>query len=277
MSAARKTICRDHHKMLGPYLDGELDPATLMDIEDHVGACEPCREQVALLRAMRGTLKRVVKAAPPAGMRDRMLRAMQAEAARAPAPEPKPADRFFSLRNVVPVAAAAAFALVWGATANGPAVSREARVSADDMLADLVAEHSHPLPLDQTNPSAARNLEKYVGVPVHPARVEKTGAVFVGHRVLPLHQQRAAMLEYVVGGGDDARRVSVLVYDPQRIQVHGPELTPRAIGTARVQVGTVKGYSVAVAERNGVGYAIASDLDADRSAQLAVAAANEGD
>jgi hypothetical protein len=36
-----------------------------------------------------------------------------------------------------------------------------------------------------------------------------------------------------------------------------------------VQVGQAKGYSVAVMQRGGVGYALATDMDADRSAQFA--------
>jgi hypothetical protein len=44
---------------------------------------------------------------------------------------------------------------------------------------------------------------------------------------------------------------------------------PRPVGTAEVRVGREKGYSVAAAQRAGVGYIVAGDLDPDRSAQLA--------
>jgi hypothetical protein len=63
--------------------------------------------------------------------------------------------------------------------------------------------------------------------------------------------------------------VSVLVFDPSKIKVNDAELTPRAIGTAQVEVGTSRGYSIAVTQRGGVGYAVASDFDQDQSAQLA--------
>ena len=66
------------------------------------------------------------------------------------------------------------------------------------------------------------------------------------------------MLQYVVGTGDEARRVSVLVYDAQKIDVgtamSASNFAPRAVGTAEVQVGRAKGYSVAAAQREGVGY-----------------------
>jgi hypothetical protein len=79
------------------------------------------------------------------------------------------------------------------------------------------------------------------------------------------------MLQYVVGSGDGARRVSVYVYDAQKIQVGTANLAPRAIGTAEVRVGREKGYSVAATQHAGVGYLLATDLDPDRSAQLAAA------
>jgi hypothetical protein len=78
------------------------------------------------------------------------------------------------------------------------------------------------------------------------------------------------MIQYVVGSGHDERRLSVLVYDAQKMPEVGlANLAPRAIGTAEVRVGRERGYSVAATQRGGVGYLIASDLDPDQSAQLA--------
>ena len=45
-----------------------------------------------------------------------------------------------------------------------------------------------------------------------------------------------------------------------------------AVAAAQVRVGTSRGYTVAVTQRGGVGYAVASDLDADKSAQYAAMA-----
>lgn len=271
----RQAGCRENATYLGPYLDGELDTATQLQLEEHVSACDTCSERIELLRSSRETLKRTVKTAAPAGLRSRITTAMLAEQARADARAAAPAkaeSRVFTARVLVPIAAAAVLALVWGATQRNPATRTAMQ---DDLLADLVAEHSQPLPPEHTDPKDVRGLEKYVGVPVHPARFERSGVNFVGARVLPVHQQRAAMLQYVVGTGSDARRVSVLVYDPQKIQVHNDTLAPRSVGTAQLQVGRAKGYSVAVMERGGVGYAVATDLDSDRSAQFAAAGYEE--
>ena len=139
----------------------------------------------------------------------------------------------------------------------------------DDLLAELVAEHSQPLPPEVKQPQAVRGLERYVGVPVRPGSFERAGARLVGGRVVPLQSQRAAMLQYVVGTGDDARRVSVLVYDAQKIEGgHGESRSARGRhgrGAGRPREGLLgRGHAA-----GGVGYLVASDLDPDKSAQLA--------
>jgi anti-sigma factor RsiW len=264
--------CRDHARLLGSYLDGELGAAKLMEIDEHVGGCETCREEVHLLRAMRGSLKRVVRSASPTSLRDRIGNAMTAERARNEAEVPVvPAVAGLpTWRSLVPLATAAAIAIAWGGGARG--VERTAvSVAGADLLAEFVDEHRHPLPPDALSPREVRGLEQYVGFPVSPGNFERAGAHLVGGRVLSLMPaQRAAMIQYVVGSGDHERRLSVFVYDAQKIpEVGAANLAPRAVGTAEVRVGREKGYSVAAIQRAGVGYLIASDLDPDQSAELA--------
>jgi anti-sigma factor RsiW len=280
--------CRDRARALGSYLDGELEASKLIDIDEHVADCDSCREEVQLLRAMRGSLKRVVRTATPGGLRDRIGNAMLAERARDEAredaqdeaaaafvglgsPEALAASNRGSWKSMVPLATAAAIALAWGAATRGvPAPSGEAHAGfGDDLLAELVAEHSQPLPPEATNPQAVRGLERWVGIPVRPASFERGGAHLVGGRVMPWRLERAAILQYVVGTGEEARRVSVLVYDAQKIQVGTANLAPRAVGTAEVRVGREKGYSIAATERGGEGFLVASDLNPDETAQLA--------
>jgi len=282
--------CKGRASMLGSYLDGELEAAKLIELDEHVVACETCREEVQLLRATRGSLKRVVRTASPAGLRERIGAAMAAERVREDARADAATDvdatgaraplvSLASWRTMVPLATAAALALVWGAAtrSNGESRSTEARAGfGDDLLAEIVAEHSSPLPLEAKDPDAVRGLERYVGVPVRAASFEGGGlnARLVGARVVPLHgpgaTQRATMLQYVVQTGTETRRVSLFVYDAQKIRLgNTANLAPREVGTAEVRVGREKGYSVAATQRAGVGYVVAGDLDPDRSAQLA--------
>lgn len=273
--------CRDRARMLGTYLDGELEASKLLDIDEHVAVCDGCREEVQLLRAMRGSLKRVVRAAAPSGLRERIGNAMTGERVREEARTAEgeagaskvlpPVLGPSAWRTSVPLAVAAGIALMWGtATRAFQSPANEARAGfGDDLLAELVAEHSQPLPPEATNAQAVRGLERWVGVPVRPGSFERAGAHLVGGRVVPFRSQRAAMLQYVVGSGEDARRVSVFVYDAQKIQGGTANLAPRSVGAAEIRVGREKGYSVAATQRAGEGYLVASDLDPDETAQLA--------
>lgn len=271
--------CRDRARMLGTYLDGELEASKLLDIDEHIVACEGCREEVQLLRAMRGSLKRVVRSAAPSGLRDRIGNAMMGERVReeARAAESEASKGAMPVltpsawRTSVPLAVAAGIALMWGAATRAfqsPAIETHAGFG-DDLLAELVAEHSQPLPPEATNVQSVRALERWVGVPVRPASFERAGARLVGGRVVPFRSQRAAMLQYLVGSGEDVRRVSVFVYDAQKIQGGTANLAPRSVGSAEIRVGREKGYSVAATQRAGEGYLVASDLDPDETAQLA--------
>lgn len=147
--------CRDHARFLGAYLDGELEAAQLLDIEGHVSACDQCRERVALDRATRASLKRQMKLAEPTvgqmdGLRARALAAMTAEKARGDAREERTvANQGFGWRSMVPLASAAALALAFGAmgkeavTQGGNSDTVHAGFG-DDLLAELIAEHSRP-------------------------------------------------------------------------------------------------------------------------------------
>lgn len=286
--------CRKVAPLLPIHLDGELDNATTVEVEEHTAACANCREQLLFQQAVKRSLKRAVPAEAPSDAfrakllaklaqanvspaQDEIAKASEAEKA-AQVAEAAPvaveasskvvnlaARRPFSWGTVVPFAAAAAALFAWKFHVGGIRTAN----AADAPLDDIVAEHARPLPPDSHSPDEVRQLERYVGVPVRP-QVLGGSAKLVGGRVMPLHRERAAMLQYEVqrGGGQAPQRVSVFIYDPRRIQVDGSEFRPRAVGTAEVRVGHSNGYTVAVAEHHGVGYVLASDLDPDLSAQL---------
>ena len=138
---------------------------------------------------------------------------------------------------------------------------------ADD---DLIRSGGRALhPLRRSDPTEGQAPEQYVGVPLRTAGFQKrAGARFVGGRVLPVHHERAAMLQFEIVNGSDVRRASLFTYDPRKIRVNEEELVPRAMGTAEVRVAQANGYSVALTQRAGVGYMVVSDLDTERTAQL---------
>jgi anti-sigma factor RsiW len=293
-SPARDRHCKDS-RILGAYLDGELDASSLLDVEMHLSECEMCRERAEVDRATRQSLKRVVRAAPPPGglgaLRARAMTAMMAEHARTARADAalsgidalnliENRSKMLGWRTIVPLATAAAFALIWGAASRGPVADSglrsdqmRASLAGDDLLAQLVYQHSSPIPPQWTDPRDVRALDQYVGVPVRPMPFERRGAALIGASLFPIHQTHAAMLQYRIGTGAGQGRFSLFIVDPRNIQISGPGLTPRAVGTAEVRVGQENGYSVAVTQNRGVGYAVVSDNE-DRSAQI-VALATE--
>lgn len=308
MTMPGRTSCHDNARLVGVLLDGQLDAVQTLDVEEHVAACESCQERVELERAMRASVKRAVRegAAPKSeGLRERMMAAMQAEQARLEAiaegtdgedeeehgelspvsardadvvvlaPRPgKPARKgVFSWRMMVPLAAAAALVFAWGTLSQGPgpravAGSAHAGFVGNDAISDLLAEHSSPLPPERTNAKDMRSLERYVGVPVRAPSFKSPQAKFVGGRLFNVQRTHAAMLQYQLGDGAQQQRVTVFIYDPQKVRIESDGLSPRAVGTAEVRVGHADGHSVAVTQRAGVGYAVATDLDPEVSAQL---------
>ncbi len=297
-----RDACKAMGLLLGAHLDGQLDPVKTLEVEGHIATCEVCRERLALDRAVRGSLKKAVKTTAPSDVRARMLAAMTGESARQTAREDgdaqavahddsaldasagrasTPGRRPSMLRHwrtMLPLASAAALVMAWGAAGKQPVVHGmpDTMVPAgfsDDLLRGFVAQHKHPLPPEQQDPKQVRQFERYVGVPVHVPQFSQKGgqnARFVGGRLLPVGSESAAMLQYEVQGrnGGGVQRVTVFVYDPQKIQIGSAHLSPRAIGTAEVRMGRTDGYSVAVTQHAGVGYTIASDMDPESSASL---------
>ncbi len=288
--------------LLAPFLDGELDAASIVDVDEHLAACSGCRERVTFQRALKFSIKRAVVQKAPDSLRARLQaafaeeRAKEEEEARlaskteivtavvlAESAATAAAANLVRVprrghpwlrkvgnvaRTWVPVSAAAAALLFAYSTRHNSARENQARIIPRGVLGDMVAEHSHPLPPERTDPSGVRALERYVGVPVNlPFSKSQNKARLVGARIMPLQSERAAMLQYEVDrGGSTPQRVSVFIYDPARIHVDGDEKM-NAVGASRV--GRQNGYSVAVTQHNGVGYTVTSDLDQEMTAELA--------
>jgi anti-sigma factor RsiW len=49
--------CRSVEPMLAPYVDGEAEPRIRAEVEEHIGACPPCRDRVVVERAARDMLQ----------------------------------------------------------------------------------------------------------------------------------------------------------------------------------------------------------------------------
>lgn len=299
MSVRPPSSCRRLAPLVASHPDGELDAAQIATVESHVTECAGCREELALRSALRASLRDGSPKAPPS-LREKLQKRLADERERAdkgtlvpapaatvtPLPHVRPARTTpprsrLRARHMVPFVAAAAAAFVYAMQSGKPAgeetaspagtpslYNPKAVVQLDGILDDLVSLHKTPLPPEVTVQDEVRKFDPFVGVPVEPPKLQVFGAKWLGGRVLPIRDSRAAMLQYAMGGG---QRVTVYVYDPKRVKQESRTLLPKTVRNLPVLVGNVGGVNVAAVERRGVGYAVATDLGEPESVELAAA------
>jgi anti-sigma factor RsiW len=279
--------CRQVTTLLDTFRDGELPANQTLEVEGHLAGCDSCRERLRFGNAMRASLRRVVSvdgSMSPA-FESRLSSAMRAERERileASSPTPVMPSAARLRRNaLLPafLAAAATFAFVgWGnrhtmesSSPLPPDGERPIHTSAsmvetpEQVLDELVDYHTAPPTPQITDSNLVPKLEPEVGVPVHlPAlNLKQYGASWEGGSVVPMKNQRAAIFRYRLSN----HPVTVYVYDARRVPLRGV-LEPRVVHNQPVSVGERRGYSIAAREQRGVGYAVATDLNDDASAEL---------
>jgi len=267
--------CRKVVTLLDAYADGELEPEHVLEIEGHLADCEGCSARLQLEHATRKSLRRQVyaEAQPSAAFRDRILASMQAEAEREAVVELDGGRRggMLSWASIVPLAAAAAIALLWSAKADHtqaritPPVINAAStpVNFEQVLDELIDRHIDRSSPEVTEPSLLDGMEPQVGVPVHFPSLAQYGARWEGGKVVPIHNHRAASLKFLV----DGHRMTVYVYNSDSFRV-ATSFKRRVVRNEPVYTGWKRGYSIATTDRHGVGYAVATDLGEDEGAEI---------
>jgi len=273
MSGCRKVVT-----LLDAYADGELEPEHVLEIEGHLADCHGCSARLQLEHATRKSLRRQVyaQAQPSAAFSERILASLQAEAEREAVAELDGARRggMLTWGSIVPLAAAAAIALLWSAkTGKSEASVHRAptqvaastgAVNFDQVLDELIDRHIDRSSPEVTEPSLLDGMEPQVGVPVHFPSLAQYGARWQGGKVVPIHNQRAASLRFLV----DGHRMTVYVYNSERFPV-ATSLKRRVVRNEQsVYTGWKRGYSIATTDRHGVGYAVATDLGEEEGAEI---------
>jgi anti-sigma factor RsiW len=271
--------CRQIAPLLEAFGDEELAPDMLLEVEQHLVDCATCTERVRLNQALHLSVRNAVRNSAPVmpAFEERIAAALRAEAAREDAVDgvverEAQHHHMLSWRSVVPVAAAAAATLVWAAsTSNQQAQSRDKTPytqaeNADQLLEELVDHHMNASGPEVTKPELLSQLEPQVGVPLSLPSLRDYGARWEGGSVVPVSDQHAASLRYMMGG----HRVTLYVYNSSRVPIE-TRLKQRVVRNEDVYVGNRRGVSIAATEHRGVGYAIATDLNDDESAELVAA------
>jgi len=202
----------------------------------------------------------------------RLGRTLAEERRRQEDPNPKAVHRPLPWRTISPIAAAAAIALLFGATQrqHGSAGNDPLIASTENQLMDvLLQHHSAPPAPTLTAIDSVGRMEPRLGFPVHPPNLERYGARFVGANLVTVDRTPAASLHYSLTNG---RRLTFYVYDPEKLPLRAARtLHPRVVQNQAVFVGHRRGYSIATCERHGVGYAVTTELGDTESAELVAA------
>lgn len=277
-------VCEQLRCSIESYADGELDPGRAGEVEAHVLVCTECAAKVEMLQAVRASLKKKLgDARCPDVLRARMCSVIAHEKTRATEPRDTMGPKVVRLKYAVGLAAAAGVMFAMGvsryaqhdATATAqpaPTDSSSALTTIDKLLEDLVALHANPIPPETTNPEELKSWDPLVGVPVRKVAFQPFDGRFKGARVYATADRRAAMLEYTVLGG---HRVTVYVFNTRTVPMQPTQLEPRRVGPRPMLIGKMRGYSVAAAEKSGVGYALATDVDEDETEQMLASAVNQ--
>lgn len=247
--------CNTVKAQIFPYVDGELAPATLAEIEAHFTTCESCSRLVDLELRFQAAYTRHLRPEPaPSHVRERLAGIL----AELNASVTGRARR--SLRRRMALTAVAALLVVLGA---GVALMSESIVRSRGALVSLaeaaVEQHQRltrdvlPPDIHGVSPKSAeewfrKRLNFNISVPELPSERLK----FRGGRIWHLDGVETAALGYEVEGSD----VSLFIMPGEAYRKLGLKEPPR------FRLVTRRGYDVIVwqSQVNGVGYALVSEI-----------------
>jgi len=286
-AASRKAMdeCLRFSASMAPYVDGELDAGHAVDMEAHVIGCDGCAERIALLRAVRQSMKRT-NARCPAALRARIEATIASEQQRAVithGAEPAQAHKLIRLRNAFGLAAAAGVVFAMGmsryvqshAPVGDLAVATTTETGIDSLLDTLIALHAHPFQPDTMDQEQLPRFDPLLGVRVTRPAFQPFGGHFQGARMHAVSDRGSILqLQYAMPDGKiaDGKHLTMYVFNPNVVSVNASRLQRRMVRQRPILVGRLRGYSVAALEQSGVGYAVASDFDQDESTKMVLAA-----
>jgi len=251
--------CRDVQRCVHAFIDEELDPKQIVELEAHLAQCEHCQGSVAFERWFKSELKETIggTTAPPelSGLvRASLVRAEKNQRFRLLIPR---------AGLVAAIAASVLAALVlpgWLEPEHPqPVVDRRPVI-------DYVAErHARSLPIEVSGPdrnNVARWFRGKVDFAVQPPLFGSNQVQLVGGRISHVGDRQAAHLIYERNG----HPITLIVFeDRPDIPLGGRE---QRAGNQTVYLGQSRGYNVAVWQNGGVSYAVSSDIDQNDMIQL---------
>jgi mycothiol system anti-sigma-R factor len=241
--------CEDARRAIPWLLDDEIEPAQVLEIEEHLNGCVSCRESLERESALRETVRRAVtRVTAPPRLRRSIREALDRER-----------RRQNPLMQVWPAAAAAAIllALIWkGAvpTAALPELDEAAQRHARDLPLDVVAAEVGPV---------QSYFNGKLPFSVQLPQVAKESLRQLGGRVTQLRNRDAAYVRYEMPRG----RMALFVYQDPGSSVS--EVAPLyRVGQQRVEVQRVRGFTTMRWHASGLVYSVVTDLPPHEAAAV---------
>jgi len=129
-------ICQEAHKLIHPYLDGELDLVRSLEIEAHLKDCQTCAQAYNALRSLHSAVSdTALRFEPSAALRNRVRSAMRDES------EVTNRSSSLSWRWIIPAVSFAALVIIaW------VLIALLSRPSTSDLMAqEIVSSHVRSL------------------------------------------------------------------------------------------------------------------------------------
>ncbi len=243
-------ICKENRKYLDAYVDGELEPSRMLEVETHLEGCDGCQSLVLVKRRLISELSGLLDVKAPELLRKRVGRMSVG----------RPRYLVWAAA-AVPMAAAASFLIVMLSMRGGIPADEQAR----EVVSDVVARHAVGLPMEvkSTDPAQAASwFRGKVDFPVSAASLNLKQASFEGARLSNVREHQAAHMTYLV----DGRRVTLMIFNRQNTVLDGGRHVK--VGNRDVLVGRRNGYNVAVVLNGDMAYALSSDLPRERLLKL---------
>ncbi len=250
--------CKDVRRYVHAFIDEELAPQKVLELEEHVEACPSCANHVAFEQWFKGEIRDTVGSVSAPVELSGLVRESLAQADRS--------DRIRSLLPRVGVAAALAAGVLLALFLPGWLTPAETPPVVHRPVIDYVAErHARSLPPEVAGPDE-RQVSMWfrdkVDFAVTPPRFRDEPVQLVGGRISHVGDQQAAHLFYTHNG----HPVTVVVFPGTDMPMAGTQ--PVQVGPHTVHMGQSRGYNVAVWRRGGVSYAVSSDLDQNDMVRL---------
>ena len=233
--------CIEASRLIGPFVDDELDVRSAIDVEGHLARCAACAQEKIEIVALRETVReRLPRFDPPPGLEDRLFRSV----ARVERPK-----RRIPWRGAALVAAAACALLIAIPTGFRPPRDRATEEIVDAHVRSLQAQH-----LTDVASSDQHTVKPWFqgridfAVPTHD--FAEHGFALVGGRLDVLSGQPAAALVY-------RRRQHVLNL-----------FVERSSGGEPRRDYSVRGYRISTWTQDGLRYRLVSDVPAGESDEL---------